>query len=313
MARRKYKFPKEPIIGIVVLALLIGFFLLFLPQINIWWSLRDAQKILPPAETQFIPPAVEDLATATEKTPNTNRTSTGRKEPSILQPVNGTGKIIILIDDVGNNIEDLQNFIEFPEPLTFAVLPQLKNTSASVDLILSKGHDVILHQPMTPIGGANPGPGAINLSLSRTEIWNLLDINFSSTSNPPGANNHMGSAVTANPEIMKIIMEYMAHNNKFFLDSRTTTDSVAYIAAQNQGVVFTERDVFLDHNRDSVAIWNSLLLGLEIAKSNGSVILIGHCTVPQLAEALFKIYPEIKKNGFQIISLRDSLIKNMVE
>ena len=74
----------------------------------------------------------------------------------------------------------------------------------------------------------------------------------------------MGSAVTANPEIMKIIMEYMAHNNKFFLDSRTTTDSVAYIAAQNQGVVFTERDVFLDHNRDSVAIWNSLLLGLEI-------------------------------------------------
>ena len=166
---------------------------------------------------------------------------------------------------------------------------------------------------MTAIGGEDPGPGAINLNLSKTEVWNLLDSNFSSTLNPPGLNNHMGSAITADLQLMNIIMEYMSQNNKFFLDSKTTTNSVAHVAAQNQKVAFTERDVFLDHDRSSVAIWNSLLLGLETAKSNGSAILIGHCSVPELATALFKIYPEIKKNGFQIITLRDSLVGNMIE
>ena len=191
MAHRKHKFPSEPIIGIIVLTSLIGIFLLFLPQINKWW-LRDVSTALQDGASPESHTKPETLGITredqTEPFNNINRPDTNKDETPFLQSNDQSGKIIIVIDDVGNNIEELQRFIEFPEPITFAVLPQLENSSASVELILSKGHEVILHQPMTAIGGEDPGPGAINLNLSKTEVWNLLDSNFSSTLNPPGLN-----------------------------------------------------------------------------------------------------------------------------
>ncbi|MDR1143679.1 MAG: divergent polysaccharide deacetylase family protein, partial [Spirochaetaceae bacterium] len=78
-----------------------------------------------------------------------------------VQPPNRKGILALVIDDAGNNLRELDPFLAFPGPLTIAVLPGLPNSAEAARRIRNTaGKELFLHQPMEPLNGQDPGPGA---------------------------------------------------------------------------------------------------------------------------------------------------------
>ena len=255
-------------------------------------------RALPTVGPEFEPPPMS-TPPAPEPQPLPEAAPTTAAPP----PHAAGARLAVVIDDAGNNLQELRPFLEFPAPLTFAVLPQLQHSARAAKLARSHGHEVILHLPMAAVSGLYPGPGTITAELSDGEIRSLLERNFDSITGAAGTNNHMGSAGTADPRIMNAVMAYLAESGKFFVDSRTTPTSVAAPYAAKYGVPFMQRDVFLDHDRDPAAIRAALRKGLAVARKHGHAVLIGHASVAAVAEALFEVYPHLEGRGYELVPL----------
>jgi uncharacterized protein len=225
-----------------------------------------------------------------------------------MQPDN-VGKIAVVIDDAGNNIRDLLPFLQFPFPLTIAVLPQLPGSRDAALLSSEAGKEVILHLPMEAEGGANPGPGALYETDSKQEIIQTIIKNLATVPGAMGANNHMGSKLTANPGKMSIVFEYFAEQDLFFLDSRTTGRTVCREEASRAGIPFLERNIFLDYKQDKEVIREQMEKGIALAQKNEYVILIGHVQNSEVLDILYEVLPEVEQNHGSFVGLSEIIGK----
>ena len=91
-----------------------------------------------------------------------------------------------------------------------------------------------------------------------------------------GANNHMGSKMTADAMSMDAVMRVLNLRGLYFLDSRTGTGSVALAAAARAGVPAMGRDVFLDDGADKATVAARLAELAAIARARGCAVGIGH-------------------------------------
>jgi polysaccharide deacetylase 2 family uncharacterized protein YibQ len=151
--------------------------------------------------------------------------------------------------------------------------------------------------------GNDPGPGAILTSHSEEEIHTLLDSSFSQLPGAVGMNNHMGSRATADERVMTVIMDYLQSNGRFFLDSRTTTETVGAKSAETYAVPYLERDVFLDNESKAEEILESLNRGIDLARTKGHAVLIGHVRNPEVIEVIESNLSELQRSGVELVSL----------
>jgi len=91
-----------------------------------------------------------------------------------------------------------------------------------------------------------------------------------------GVNNHMGSYLTTRPDKMASVMAELKERGLFFIDSRTTTRTVAFQAAQKMGVPAASRAVFLDNDPHPKAQAFQLKRLIGIARQKGEAIGICH-------------------------------------
>lgn len=249
-------------------------------------------------------------SSATSKTTNTMQStnsvqSTKNSEPVVQistpkVPAKKVADVYIVLDDGGHNLNHLQPFLNLEIPLTIAVLPELAYSKESALRIKNSGKTLILHQPMQAISlSTDPGPSAIMPGMSAEQIRSLLTKNLDSLGIKIGLNNHEGSLITADSNAMKVVMEICKERGMFFLDSRTNSQSVCKSVASEYGVKLYERNIFLDNTpnqADMIAMFKS---GIEVAKKNGRVIMIGHVwSSKNLADVLQKMYDEYYPQGF---------------
>jgi polysaccharide deacetylase 2 family uncharacterized protein YibQ len=186
------------------------------------------------------------------------------------------GILALIIDDAGYNLEELQAFLDLPMPLTVAVLPNLPHSTEAARRVRAAGKDLILHAPMEPDGGEDPGPGAIFTGQSPEKIRQLLEADFASVPGALGMNNHMGSKATADEAVMREVLGFLKDTGRLFVDSRTTADTAGPRVAQALGLPILQRDVFLDDDTDEGAIGAWFDKGIAEAQARGSAIAIGH-------------------------------------
>ena len=223
------------------------------------------------------------------------------EDPPVVYP------LYLVLDDAGHTLEDLRRFFPFSGTFTVAVLPGLADSVESARVSRALGHQVILHQPMEPLSDLDPGPGAIYLGDSEEVVRQVLARNLASLGPVAGVNNHMGSRVTADPETMRTVLRFLQEQQVFFLDSRTTPESVVEEVARELDIPVLVRHVFLDNHRTREAIRDQLLIALDIARNNGEVLMIGHVTSPELAEVLLEMEGEIIRQGFSFRPLTEAL------
>ena len=219
------------------------------------------------------------------------------------------GTIVFVIDDAGHSLPELEAFLDFPGPLTIAVLPGLPHSAEAARRIRAAEKELFLHQPMEAIGGQHPGPGAIYAGMNTEDILAILHQNISEIGPVAGMNNHQGSKITADREIMETILAFCREQEIPFLDSKTTHVSAVPAAAKNLGIAIGERNFFIDNNQDYNSMQSVINEGLEIAAARGSVIMIGHVWSLELAPLLINLYQDLIDQGYVFAAASD-LINN---
>ena len=206
-------------------------------------------------------------------------------------PQSGTtpGTLVVVLDDAGGSLAELEPFLDVALPLTIAVLPRLAYSGESSLAAVTAGQEVILHQPMEPLSDKDPGPGAITSQTPIEVIAHLVRENLATVPGAIGVNNHMGSRITQDPESMAALFAALSEDGLLFLDSRTSPDTVGAAVAGEFDLRFAERHVFLDNDRDRDSILRAFATGFERARTGENTIMIGHVTSPALAQVLAEV------------------------
>jgi polysaccharide deacetylase 2 family uncharacterized protein YibQ len=210
-------------------------------------------------------------------------------------------KIAIIIDDIGYDKEIVEKFLGLDAIFTFSILPYSPFQKSIARSVHSKGFDVMLHLPMEPneYPMVNPGPGALLTSMSPDQLINQLDRDLDSVPFIQGVNNHMGSKMTTVSTQLYQIFSVLKKRKLFFIDSRTTTETLCKPSAQLLQVPFAQKDVFLDHIQKPDFIRKQIYRLIHIANSHGEAIGIAHphdVTYNVLRELL----PELKKKAILV-------------
>jgi hypothetical protein len=226
--------------------------------------------------------------------------------PRPAPPAGKRGRLAILLDDAGQRMDFVPMAARLPAEIGVAVLPFLPYSAEAAVEMHEAGHEVWLHLPMEAVGDSDPGPGALMVGMGDDELRDAVFMAINNIPHLVGINNHMGSKATADLRMMTWMMQDLAAMDLAFLDSRTTVDTVAEVAARAQGVRTGRRHVFLDNERTKDAIRAQLDEAVYRSLMEGEIIAIGHLSEVTLA-VLTDELPGLKKRGVDLVAPTDLL------
>jgi polysaccharide deacetylase 2 family uncharacterized protein YibQ len=241
----------------------------------------------------------EALPTATPTpVPPSEPTATPRPRPA----PGARGRLAILLDDAGQSLDLVPAARDLADEVAIAVLPFLPHSAEVAEAMNAAGHEVWLHLPMEPQGypDNDPGPGAVFVGMSDSEIRAAVHAAINDVPHVVGVNNHMGSRATADLRVMTWVMQELGARQLAFIDSRTTTETVAEQTARTLGVPSGRRNVFLDNQRSAPAIRRQLAEAVEKCRLDGQAIAIGHLDAVTI-QVLDDELPGLARRGADLV------------
>jgi hypothetical protein len=219
--------------------------------------------------------------------------------------------IAIVIDDLGESLSEGRRVLNLPGPIAAAILPHTPHATRLAGEAHDRRKEVILHLPMEALGENEAGPGRLDIAMPTLELRLTLDDDLRSVPYAIGVSNHMGSRLTQDRPAMDALMQALRARGLFFIDSRTTPDSIAAPAAGARGVLLLVRHVFLDHDRHPDAIEAQFEELLRLAQRQGQALAIGH-PYPETLAVLERRLPQLAARQIQLISL-SAMLKRQPE
>ena len=189
------------------------------------------------------------------------------------------GQVALIMDDMGNSLETLDELIALGRPVTVSVLPYSTYAADTARIAHENGLEVLLHLPLESVNNheamANT-EGMILAGMAEPDIVRSFESSYARVPFAAGTNNHMGSRFTAERDLMWTILRPLKMKGLFFVDSRTTSKTVALDEARKMGIPSTERDVFLDADADRGRIRGRLIELFQKARKKGHAVGICH-------------------------------------
>ncbi|MFH0812874.1 MAG: divergent polysaccharide deacetylase family protein [Pseudomonadota bacterium] len=211
-------------------------------------------------------------------------------------------RLAIIIDDIGEDLTMTKEFLSLGFPLTLSILPDLPYSRESERLAHECEYEVMLHLPMEPKDCYvhDPGEGAIYISMDQKEVYDTVIGQIRKFSHIKGVNNHMGSRVTENEQVMRWVLLSLKPTGLYFVDSRTTPKSRAYKIAQEVGIPSGWNKAFLDSEPGVNNCKQGIEKVIEQVKKEGKGIVIAHPRKATL-EALKEMYDTIQEQGISLV------------
>ena len=232
--------------------------------------------------------------------PDTLEEQTSIQSPVETAKVPMRGVIGLIIDDFGYRNDHVSNgFLQLPGKLTYAIIPGHDYSQLFSKKAYDAGYEIIVHLPMENIGKTYGEEEYVLMSYFQDdEIKNRINKAFDHLPESIGLNNHQGSRGTADSRVMTLLAGVIKEKKKFFLDSRTTNNSLAETTMRKYGVPTNKRDIFLDNELDEEKIKIQLLKLADTSEEKGIAIGIGHVK-PQTLNVLAKEIPVLQEKGFR--------------
>lgn len=215
------------------------------------------------------------------------------------------GRVALVMDDMGESLEALEVLLALKHPVTVAVVPGTPLAAETARKAHERGLEVILHLPLESLnnhdvlGGSD---GLLTTGMTAEQIEAGFQEALAGVPFAAGVNNHMGSRFTTEPEAVRLLLAAVKRAGLFFLDSRTTAQSVAYVEARKLRVPAAERDVFLDADEDRGRIHGRLVELFRTARQRGSAVGICH-PFPETLEVLRTSFGELEAYGLEAVPL----------
>jgi len=228
----------------------------------------------------------------------TTRPETGKPESAISV----SGRLAIIIDDMGGSFSEARSLAAIKVPLTFAIIPGLRVDKEVAAYAVSNKIETIIHIPMQSKGWPERRLEANGLlvSMDDGELQERVSGFVRQFPGAVGANNHMGSEFTEQAEKMATVLQILKKNNLFFIDSVTSPESTGLMVARRLGVRSARRNVFLDNELKRSYILGQLNQAVRLARKNGSAIAICH-PHPETIAALAAALPELAGKGVSLV------------
>ncbi|MCK9646778.1 divergent polysaccharide deacetylase family protein [Haemophilus influenzae] len=185
-------------------------------------------------------------------------------------------KLAIVIDDVGYHSKEDAAVFAMPREISVAIIPAAPYARVRNQEAKSQGRDILIHMPMQPISAIKIEDGGLHLGMSATQVNDRVNTAKNIVRDAIGMNNHMGSAATADVNLMTHLMNTLREKHLFFLDSRTIGKSVAGKIAKEQGVRSLDRHIFLDDSNELADVQRQFKAAIHYARKHGTAIAIGH-------------------------------------
>lgn len=207
----------------------------------------------------------------------------------------------IIIDDVGNNLEYGKDVINLPATLTIAILPKTTYARRLARLAAKNNKEVMLHLPMQSVEHHQHSPGTLDLHMTRSEFREQLRLNLNSVPYVRGVNNHMGSLLTRHPGHMSWLMDELSRmGGLYFIDSKTTSKSIADKIAVENNVPVLSRDFFLDPDHRPETLRQQFDRFIQKVNRRGYALAIAH-PYPETIKFLKANLDELNEHGISLI------------
>ncbi|HSL99504.1 MAG TPA: divergent polysaccharide deacetylase family protein [Candidatus Limnocylindria bacterium] len=213
-------------------------------------------------------------------------------------------RLAIVVDDNGYDTTRDAEWLKFPEKITLAVIPFGPSSRRLAKAAHERGFGVLIHIPMEPASPVSDRTDGFRLrrGMGREEMDALLDRMVEENSWATGVSNHMGSAFTADPESMATFAALLKSRGLFFLDSMTTSRSVAVQAAVQAGIPVARRDLFFDTYKQPEEMRLQWKRALSIAKKKGKAVLVCHGRKESL-RVILDLVPDLEAEGVRAVTL----------
>jgi polysaccharide deacetylase 2 family uncharacterized protein YibQ len=266
-------------------------------------DLSKGPKIAP----QKTAPPVSVTPLQQQKTSAKQRPDVVTKPPEIKQievsRESGAGQLAIIIDDMGSSLQEARSLAGIGVPLTFSIIPGLRNYREVASFAASNGIETMIHIPMQSKGWPERRleSNGLLVSMNDAEIGARLDEYMRTIPGAVGANNHMGSEFTENGEKMRMVLNTLKGNGLFFIDSVTSSETVGMRLAKEIGMKAGRRNVFLDNEQNEAYIRGQINQAVRLARKSGRAIAICH-PHPVTMQTLASVLPGLQKQGITLVS-----------
>ncbi|MGH2375288.1 MAG: divergent polysaccharide deacetylase family protein, partial [bacterium] len=241
------------------------------------------------------PSGVPSLQPPAQPGPAPRQTGSLATPPGALQ-----FQAAIIFDDAGGSPDDVEEIVAIGRPAAVAVLPGLAYSADVARRSRAAGLEVLFHLPVESADDRALGPGGVTVAMSDAEIHGAVRSGLASVPGAVGVNNHMGSKGTADRRVMRAVVEAVREAGLFFIDSRTTAETVGESVATELGVPTAARAVFLDNENDEDAIRAQVRRLITLARERGAAIAIGHVR-RRTARVLGTMLDEFERAGVAIV------------
>jgi len=211
--------------------------------------------------------------------------------------------IALVIDDVGYSLPALQRILDLGVPVAIAIIPDAPHAKEAAEMAHKAGHVVMLHMPMEP---ANPhyrermDDSFLRGDMPEETMQSMLLQGLEKVPYVQGINNHMGSFLTSMQEPMAWVMQFCRDHQLFFIDSKTSSKSVASDVAASYGLVWGSRRIFLDNSVKRDDMKQAWLSAERCAKRQGGCIVIGH-PHPETLDFLEQQVTHVKPETMRVV------------
>ncbi len=223
-----------------------------------------------------------------------------RPKKIIKIPTIPKGKIAIVIDDWGYNLDNLYLLDQIKYPFSASILPRLDYSKVVATELHRRGVQIILHLPMEPHEKYRLEKNTILTSMDEQTIINIIIQDLADIHYAIGVSNHMGSKATQDLRTMSIVLNELKRRNLFFLDSFVSPKSICSNLAAKLRVGFAKRDIFLDNKEEVEYIKGQIYKLKKKAEMYGRAVGIGHNRKISL-EVLKETMPELEREGYKFV------------
>ena len=210
------------------------------------------------------------------------------------------GVIGIIIDDFGyrnDNVSD--GFLEIDANMTYAIIPGHQYSTSFGEKAVNAGFEVIVHMPMENTGRTyGEEEFVLKTDMDNETMERRLKNALKQIPTAIGMNNHQGSKASADQGVMANVARVLKDKGLFYIDSRTTVETIGETTMEIFGVPTARRNIFLDNDDDEIKIEKQLMKLVKKSEKSGFAIGIGHVK-PKTLKVLREKIPQLKRQGYK--------------
>ena len=225
-----------------------------------------------------------------------------RDKTPVLNLETGTGRLAIIIDDMGSSMSEARSLAAIGVSLNFSIIPGLRSYREVAQFAKSRGIETMVHMPMQSKGwpGIRLEANGLLVSMDGSELGERVAGFLRDIPEAVGANNHMGSEFTEHEDKMRSVLETLKSKNIFFVDSVTSPQTTGLRLAREIGMKSGRRNVFLDNEQERAYIIGQLDQAVKLAKKAGTAIAICH-PHPETIRTLASALPGLAAQGVTLV------------